>query len=435
MQIQYRGDHDSFENGMFPLSLTTGMEGRSLELRDIAGLDEASECPSKRSRRSIERTPSHASLLRRALTLTTEEIATTVVEEAVSFYRQIAHEMPEAHLNWRSRLLEVEETLSATGSYVKTPFELTYAARVAWRNNIRCIGRQHWRSLKVRDMRHIERADDLFEALVEHLKEATNGGAILPLMSVFSRERTNGKWIKILNYQLVRYAGYRTSSDRVLGDPQSVALTQLALDLGWKPPSQISGFDVLPILIQDHTGRISVFKLPRRSDVVLEVPIRHPDFDWFEQLGLKWYAVPAICNMLLDAGGLKYPTTAFNGWYMGTEVACRNLGDVERYDVLPRIGEMMRLRTSNDRSLWKDKALVELNVAVLDSFERHGVRIADHHSASRQFVDFEQREAREGRRVCGDWTWLVPPLSGSACPVFHRSYSEDVEKPGLFYRA
>jgi len=398
-------------------------------------MEESSECPIKRARRAIERTPTHGSLLGRALTLTAEEMASTAVEETRSFYRQIALEMPQAHVNWRSRLHEVEKVLNDTGTYLKTPLELTYAARIAWRNNIRCIGRRHWRSLKVRDMRHIERVDDVFEALVEHLREATNGGAIVPLMSVFSRERINGKWIKILNYQLVRYAGYRSSSGRVLGDPESVALTRLALELGWKPPSQVSRFDVLPILIQDHAGRISVFELPKRSEVVLEIPIRHPEFEWFEQLGLKWYAVPAICNMVLDAGGLKYPTTTFNGWYMGTEIASRNLGDVGRYNVLPRIGEMMGLPTSNDRSLWRDRALVELNVAVLDSFERLNVRIVDHHSASKEFIDFEQREAREGRRVCGDWTWLVPPLSGSACPVFHRSYSEDVEKPGLFYRA
>jgi nitric-oxide synthase len=388
----------------------------------------------QKPRRATERTPAHASILKRALTLTSEECAHTSVGEALSFYRQIAQEWPNAHVDWYSRLKEVENALSDTGFYVKTPLELTFAARVAWRNNIRCIGRQHWRSLKVRDMRGIEDADDLFEALVGHLVEATNGGSVLPLMSIFARGHEGGKVIKILNYQLVRYAGYRTTSKKILGDPQSIALTQMALDLGWKPPSEISAFDVLPILIQDPTGRISVFELPKRPEVILEVPIRHPEFGWFEQLGLRWYAVPAICNMLLDAGGLKYPTTVFNGWYMGTEIASRNLGDVDRYDILPEIGEMMGLNIHNDRSLWKDKALVELNIAVLDSFERSGVRMSDHHSASKQFIDFEQRETREGRRVCGDWTWLVPPLSGSSCPVFHRSYSEDVEKPALFYR-
>jgi nitric-oxide synthase len=386
-------------------------------------------CPSKKP------TPPHGLLVGQKLSLSAEEMERTSLEEARAFYGQLAQELPDAGVNWPLRLAEIERALNGTGSYVKTSAELAYAARVAWRNNIRCIGRLQWRSLKVRDMRHIERADDLFEALVEHLREATNGGAILPLMSVFSRERAQGKCLKILNYQLVRYAGYRPSSGEILGDPHSAPLTQLALELGWEPPSKRSRFDLLPLLIQNQVGKISIFELPKQPEVVLEVPIRHPELTWFEQLGLQWYAVPAICNMALDAGGLKYPTTAFNGWYMGTEIASRNLGDAERYNMLPRIGEMMGLDTSNDRSLWKDKALVELNIAVLDSFERQGVRIVDHHTATKQFMDFEQREIQEGRRVCGDWAWLVPPLSGSACPVFHRSYSEDVEKPGLFYRS
>jgi Nitric oxide synthase, oxygenase domain len=106
-------------------------------------MEESSECPSKRARRAMERTPTHGSLLGRALTLTAEEMASTAVEETRSFYRQIALEMPQAPVNWRSRLHEVEKALNDTGTYLKTPLKLTYAARVAWRNNIRCIGRQH----------------------------------------------------------------------------------------------------------------------------------------------------------------------------------------------------------------------------------------------------------------------------------------------------
>jgi hypothetical protein len=31
-------------------------------------------------------------------------------------------------------------------------------------------------------------------------------------------------------------------------------------------------------------------------------------------------------------------------------------------------------------------------------------------------------EEQAGRPVHGDWSWLVPPMSASACPVFHRSF-------------
>jgi len=57
---------------------------------------------------------------------------------------------------------------------------------------------------------------------------------------------------------------------------------------------------------------------------------------------------------------------------MGTEIGARNLGDVNRYNLLPVIAERMGLDTRSDRTLWKDRALVELNVAVLSSFARHG---------------------------------------------------------------
>jgi len=33
-------------------------------------------------------------------------------------------------------------------------------------------------------------------------------------------------------------------------------------------------------------------------------------------LGLEWYAVPAIANMSLDIAGMEFTCTPFNGWYV-----------------------------------------------------------------------------------------------------------------------
>jgi nitric-oxide synthase len=66
--------------------------------------------------------------------------------------------------------------------------------------------------------------------------------------------------------------------------------------------------------------------------------------------------------------------------------------------------------------------MVELNVAVLHSFRAAGVRMVDHHSASDQFMTHIDREEKAGRAVNGDWSWLVPPISGSTTRVFHRYY-------------
>jgi nitric-oxide synthase len=151
-------------------------------------------------------------------------------------------------------------------------------------------------------------------------------------------------------------------------------------------------------------------------------------------LGLKWHAVPVIFNMRLEIGGISYTAAPFNGWYMGTEVGARNLGDVKRYNLLPVIAQKMGLEMHSDRTLWKDRALIELNVAVLHSFAQQGVTMVDHHTASRQFVLHEDLEKQAGRTTPADWGWIVPPISGSTTPVFHTPYDNHILTPNLFYQ-
>src|SRR5258708_37001189 len=55
------------------------------------------------------------------------------------------------------------------------------------------------------------------------------------------------------------------------------------------------------------------------------------------------------------------------------------------------------LDTRSDRSLWKDRALVELNAAVLHSFAQAGVAMVDHHTVARQFMLHQEREMKAGR--------------------------------------
>ena len=45
-------------------------------------------------------------------------------------------------------------------------------------------------------------------------------------------------------------------------------------------------------------------------------------YDWFEDFDLKWYALPAVANMLLEIGGLEFTACPFNGWYMSAETIC-----------------------------------------------------------------------------------------------------------------
>jgi len=329
------------------------------------------------------------------------------------------------------RLRQVRREIETTGTYWHTPAELEFGARVAWRNSSRCIGRLYWHSLRVHDRREVTAAADIAAESVRHLRQATNGGRIRPVITVFAPDAPGRPGPRILSSQLIRYAGYQAADGIVLGDPANTDITRVARCLGWPGGRPAGRFDILPLLVQEAGAPVTRHELP--ADEVLEVPIRHPEFGWFADLELRWYAVPVISDMYLDVGGVCYPAAPFNGWYMCTEIGSRDLGDSGRYDQLPVIAKRMGLSTASDRTLWKDKAMTELNLAVLHSFSRAGVTISDHHTESVRFLQHVEREERQGRACPADWTWIVPPAASSATPVFHRYY-QDFDQAPNFYR-
>lgn len=351
------------------------------------------------------------------------------VREAERFIRLFHAENPGAGDASR-RLRQVAKDVSRYGTYTHTTEELEFGARVAWRNSNRCIGRLYWRSLKVRDRRQISSAEGVALECVEHLREATGKGKIRPTITVFAPDAPARRGPRIVNEQLIRYAGHRSENGAIVGDPRNAELTDQVRELGWRGGA--GRFDVLPLVIQAGSGAPLLCNLP--GDAVLEVPIGHPEYPWFEELGLRWHAVPAISNMCLEIGGLCYPCAPFNGWYMGAEIGARNLADADRYDQLPVVAERLGLDTSTERSLWRDHALVELNVAVLHSFERAGVTMTDHHTESRRFLTHLEREEKAGRVCPADWSWIVPPISGGVTPVFHRYYDERTLTPTFVHR-
>ncbi|GAA3245940.1 hypothetical protein GCM10010469_01450 [Streptomyces labedae] len=233
---------------------------------------------------------------------------------------------------------------------------------------------------------------------------------------------------RIWNDQLIRYAGYRQDGGSITGDPAYLDFTDTVRRLGWQAPG--TPWDVLPWVIETDQDKPQLFDVPR--DLVLEVSLTHPDHPRFADLGLRWHAVPAISNMRLRIGGIDYPLAPFNGWYMGTEIGARNLVDADRYNLLPTIAEHLGLDTSSEATLWRDRALVELNVAVLHSFNAAGAKISDHHTESRHFLTHLAKEERQGRTVPADWSWIVPPVSGGITPVFHRYYDEADLRPNFY---
>jgi nitric-oxide synthase len=273
---------------------------------------------------------------------------------------------------------------------------------------------------------------------VGHLREATRRGRIRSTITVFAPDGPSGPGPRVWNEQLIRYAGYRAGG-RVLGDPRYVGFTDHVRALGWLPPSPMGRFDVLPLVVtgggEHAASEPHVVEIPR--DAVLEVELTHPEHAWFADLGLRWHALPVISNMRLDIGGISYPAAPFNGWYMGTEIGSRNLADADRYDRLAAVAELFGLDTAHPRTLWKDRALVELNLAVLHSFAEAGVTMADHHTESQRFLAHIEREARHGRPVPTDWSWIVPPLSSGSTAVFHRYYDapDEALRPAFLRRA
>ena len=134
------------------------------------------------------------------------------------------------------RMWQVRHEIDATGSYTHTVDELTYGARVAWRNSARCIGRLYWNSLRLRDRRHVTVPADVAAECVEHLRDATRGGQIRSTITVFAQDRPHRPGPRIHNDQLVRYAGHRTASGEIRGDGRYAGFTDRAVELGLATP-------------------------------------------------------------------------------------------------------------------------------------------------------------------------------------------------------
>lgn len=342
------------------------------------------------------------------------------IQEIQQFLNLYQVEQNESELWLENRLQQIR----SAGEYSPTTDELIFGARVAWRNSNKCIGRLFWQSLHVVDARDVLEEQDIFQKLLEHIDYATNRGKIRPTITVFASDR-----VRIWNHQLIRYAGYETETG-VIGDSNSIAFTKVCESLGWK--GQRTPFDVLPLVVQVDGRAPQLFAIP--AEYILEVPIRHPESVGVEKLGLKWYAVPIISSMRFQMAGIDFQAAPFNGWYMGTEIGARNLADYDRYNMLPAIAEIFNLDTSKQASLWRDRALVELNIAVLHSFKEDGVSIVDHHTAAQQFKLFEEAEESVGRELTGNWTWLIPPLSPATTHIFHKPYINIYHTPNYFYQ-
>lgn len=352
----------------------------------------------------------------------------TLFEQAQEFLQQYYSESNLSGLE--KRLDQVQVEILRDGIYRLTEKELSFGAKLAWRNSNRCMGRLFWKTLKVRDRRSLSSAEEVFADALAHLKSATQGGKIRSTLSVYASADEGVPGFRILNKQLIRFAGYTLPNGAILGDPDSVSFTSYCTALGWE--GKKTAFDLLPLVIQQEGGPARWFSIPEEQ--VLRVNLVHPDYPWFQELKLQWYAVPVISDMRMEIGGISFPCAPFNGWYMLTEVAARNLGDEQRYNVLPILAKKLNLDTRQVKTLWKDKAMLVLQEAVLHSFQSQGVTLVDHHTASEQFLEFCKQEEGKGRSVQADWAWIVPPAASSTLGVFHQEWDNQILSPNFHYQ-
>ncbi|CAL8084386.1 unnamed protein product [Orchesella dallaii] len=356
-----------------------------------------------------------------------EEVRSLAKDFFDQYYTSIKRYNSTSHVQ---RWEQVQAEITDTGTYNVTETELVYGAKLAWRNSVRCIGRIQWAKLQVFDARSVTTTTGMFEAVCKHIKYATNKGNIRSAITIFP-QRTDGKHdFRIWNPQLIGYAGYRQSDGTVVGDPISIEFTEVCTKLGWKGKG--TKWDILPLVLSSDGHDPEYFEIP--SELILEIPIVHPNFEWFAEMDIRWYALPAVSSMLFDCGGLEFTACPFNGWYMGTEIGCRDLGDVHRYNMLEEVAIRMGLDIKNPTTLWKDRAIVELNLAVLYSYQRAGVTVVDHHTASESFMKHYENEMRMRGGCPADWVWIVPPMSGSATPVFHQEMALYHLKPSYEYQ-
>lgn len=353
--------------------------------------------------------------------------------KARDFLRLCAEELGWGDARLRRRMAQTRSALDQGLPPEHSVDEFAHGARVAWRNASKCIGRISWRTLQVRDRRDVKDPADVFDACVDHMRASVKGGVITSILTAFRARRANELWgPRIWNSQLIRYAAYREPDGTILGDKANLALTDALMGEGWTPPAAKSAFDPLPIAIEMPGCPPALFELDRAD--IPEVAIEHPTEPRLAALGLKWCAVPVLTNFRLEIGGVDYTCAPFNGWFMETEIA-RNLFEQNRYDRAHDIAHAFGLDTTSEATLWRDRAFLELCVAIIHSFDNAGVTLVDHQTAARQFLRHEERELKAGRECPAQWSWITPAAGGSTVPTWHREMRDFHLSPHFAYAA
>ncbi len=150
-------------------------------------------------------------------------------EEAIAFIRQFARETGLDEAACRARERDVSRALKANGIYFHSADELAFGARLAWRNNARCIGRLGWKSLEVFDCRHTTEPDAIAARMVRHMDAAHGSGKIRASISIFAPATPEHVPATIESAQIVQYAGCIEADGTIIGDRRGIEATRAAV--------------------------------------------------------------------------------------------------------------------------------------------------------------------------------------------------------------
>uniref|UniRef100_A0A8B9JHS7 Nitric oxide synthase n=1 Tax=Astyanax mexicanus TaxID=7994 RepID=A0A8B9JHS7_ASTMX len=318
---------------------------------------------------------------------TKEELLPLATDFINQYYTSIKRCGSKAHVD---RLEEVKKEIETSGTYQLKDTELIYGAKHAWRNAARCVGRIQWSKLQVFDARDCTTAHGMFNYICNHIKYATNKGNLR-----YALEQFIALDFMDLGAFVLQAASYRQP-------PVGSVLQAICIQQGWKAPK--GRFDVLPLLLQANGNDPELFEIP--DDLVLEVNITHPKFP------------VKSSGLLMSLVGVFFLRVVYRGYFRRWHT-CKETEMIFRC-LETEVATMMGLDTRKTSSLWKDQALVEINIAVLYSYQVSKVTIVDHHSATESFIKHMENEYRVRGGCPGDWVWIVPPMSGSITPVFHQ---------------
>ena len=70
----------------------------------------------------------------------------------------------------------------------------------------------------------------MFQKICYHVKESTNGGTIVPMISIFPARTPDGKdKMRVWNTQFFSFAGYQDENDpkTIFGDPINASFTKV----------------------------------------------------------------------------------------------------------------------------------------------------------------------------------------------------------------